>query len=321
MIFKSIYQKPEVFDIMEQIKEEKIGNEQLYNLLTSNEISWQAIIYDLINTEQLDPWAIDLSLLSQKYLEKIRQIEEANFFISSKVLLAASILLRLKSEILIHEYIKSIDEILFGKKEEIKPIERIEIDSSELPELYPKTPLPRHRKVTLQELMSALNKAINTENRRIRREVEKVVREKEAEIVLPKGRINIRDRIRAIYAKIITSFKRKQTKISYTELTGNKKEEKITCFLPCLHLDSQHKLFLEQEKHFSEIYIWLYSHYKKQQASGLIKKEVEVEKELLEEEPAETAKISEKSLEPQKSSISAETGFDNPLADFFNLTS
>lgn len=289
-------------EIKEQEKEAekaRLGQNELYEILTNNEVGWQAIIYDLINTEQLDPWDIDLSLLARRYLERIKALEEENFFVSSKVLLAASILLRLKSEILLYKYIKSIDEILFGKKEESKPMERIEIDESALPLLYPKTPLPRYRKVSLQELMSALDKAINTETRRIEKEVEKTVRERKIDIVIPKNRINIKDRIRNIYAKIITAFKKKQAKISYSELTGNKKEDRIACFLPCLHLDSQQKVFLEQESHFKEIWIWLYQHYKQ---SGMIRQEIELEKEILEEEK-----------------IAKEDGFSNPLANFFDI--
>ena len=285
-------------------KKERIGSEELYELLTGKEVSWQAIIYDLINTEQLDPWDIDISLFAQKYLEKINKLEEANFFISSKVLLAASILLRLKSEILLYEYIKSIDEILFGKKEESKPQEKIEIDENALPLLYPKTPLPRYKKVSLQELMSALDKAINTETRRIKKQVEIKARERNLEIILPKHGISIKDRIRSIYARIITAFKKKQSRISYSELTGNKKEEKIACFLPCLYLDNQQKLFLEQESHFQEIWIWLYSSYKKQIESGAIKR-AELEKETQE----------------QEEKVKEEADFDNPLANFFDLTS
>jgi segregation and condensation protein A len=244
----------------------KVGQEQIHGLLFGDKLSWQAIIYDLINTGQLEPWDIDLSMLSGKYLEKIRELEEANFFISSKVLLAASLLLRLKSEILLNEHIRSIDEVLFGKKEEkYKPMERIILDENEIPILYPKTPMARMRKVSLQELMLALNKAINTENRRIKREINEKQMIREAEIVMPKAsRVNIRDRIKKIYSKILTAFKDKKTKISYSELTGNDKEEKRACFLPVLHLDSQQRIFLEQDKHFAEIYVWLYSHYKSQ---------------------------------------------------------
>ena len=289
--------------MIEEIKEEnkRLGNTEVYDLLINKEISWQSIIYDLVNTEQLDPWDLDLGLLARRYLEKIHELEEANFFISSKVLLAASVLLRLKSEILLHKYIKSIDEILFGKKEETKHIqERIYLDNSELPILYPKTPLPRYKRVSLQELMNALDQAISTENRRIKKEVYKVQQEKSAEIVLPKSRTSVKDRIKKLYSKIITSFKKQQRKISYSELTGNSKEEKIACFLPVLHLDNQYKIFLEQTNHFDEIWIWLYKHYKDQQIAV----------EGLQEEIVEQNNLAR---------INQETGFDNPLANFFNL--
>src|SRR3989344_1843208 len=110
---------------------EKINQEQIQALLFEEKLSWRSIIYDLINSEQLDPWNIDLSLLSEKYLEKVRLLEEANFFVSSNVLLAASLLLRLKSEILLTQDIPTLDDILFGKKEEkTYGQERIEFDEN-----------------------------------------------------------------------------------------------------------------------------------------------------------------------------------------------
>ena len=83
----------------------KIGQEQIHGLLFGEQLSWQAIIYDLINSEQLDPWDIDLVLLTNKYLERVKKLEEENFFVSSKVLFAAALLLRIKSEILLNHYI------------------------------------------------------------------------------------------------------------------------------------------------------------------------------------------------------------------------
>lgn len=284
---------PKEIEVVEQ-ETEKIGNEHLYEMLTGKEMSWHAIIYDLMNTGQLDPWDIDLALLAKKYLEKIKLLEESNFIVSSKVLLVASLLLRIKSEILLNEYVRSIDDILFGKKEQGKKPERIILDENELPILYPRTPLPRMRKVSLQELMSALNKAISTETRRIRREIIDKQAEKMADIVLPKSRINVKDRIRKIYSRILTMFKAKQSKVSYTELVGVDKEEKISSFLPVLHLDNQQKVFLEQEKHFEEIYVWLYSHYLKN------KPEIPSEKQL-----------------ERESELSEEAGFENPMAGLY----
>ena len=106
---------------------DKVGHDELYNLLTGKEVSWQAIIYDLIQSEQLDPWDIDLIRLTNAYLDKIKELEEASFIVSSKILLAAAILLRIKSELLLKRYIKSLDDILFGKSEE-KIKEKISID-------------------------------------------------------------------------------------------------------------------------------------------------------------------------------------------------
>ena len=150
--------------------DDRIDQNQFFDLITSEELSWQSIIYDLIKTEQLDPWDIDLAVLAEKYVQTIQQLEDADFFISSKVLLACSLLLRLKSEILINSYIQDLNNALYGRKDEKRyELERIEINKDELPTLTPRTPMARHRKVTLKELMSALDHAITTENRRIKK--------------------------------------------------------------------------------------------------------------------------------------------------------
>lgn len=293
-------------------KTEKISQDQLYDILTSKEASWQAIIYELIQTEQLDPWDIDITLLAQKYLEKIRKLEETNFFVSSKVLLAASLLLRIKSEILLNRYIRSLDDILFGKKEEEKkPIEKLEIDESELPELVPRTPLPRFRQVTLQELMSALGKAINTEHRRIKRELSVRQAERLSQVDIPKVRINIRDRIRHVYAKISTYFKKSpKSRLSFTELAGKGREERLAAFLPILHLENQQKVWLEQEGHFDEIWIWLYELFKKQRALDFVEEEIEeIEKEF------------ELDNEQKRRIEKINKDFENPLANFCDVSS
>jgi len=53
----------------------KVGQNQFYDLITGTEVSWQAIIYDLIKTEQLDPWNIDVGVLADKYVLVIQQME------------------------------------------------------------------------------------------------------------------------------------------------------------------------------------------------------------------------------------------------------
>jgi segregation and condensation protein A len=233
-----------------------IGQDQIYNLLIGRELSWQTIILDLINTEQLDPWDIDLALLTQKYLEKVSTLEESSFYISSKVLLAAALLLRIKSEILIDRYIKSLDEILFGKDEE-KPIKEFEFDLSGVSDLLPRTPIPRMKKVTLPELMEALEHAMEVEQRRIKKEVAIRHATKLAMMYIPKKTMKLREMVKEIYEKITAIFQ-KQEIIKFSEIAGDTREGKISTFVPCLHLDKDEKISLEQVKPFEEIFISIF---------------------------------------------------------------
>lgn len=244
-----------------------VKQEEIHDLLFSREIEWQEIIYDLINTEQLNPWDIDLIVLTERYFKRIEEMEEADFFISSKVLLAASFLLRIKSEILLNKYIKSIDDILFGRKEEPKKyaFERIELDS-EIPNLIPRSPFPRFKKVTLKELLESLNKAITTENRRIKKEIVNKNALRESSLSLPKRNFSIKDKIREITERLTGHFKSQETykKISFTEFAGQDREKRIEHFSPLLHLENQKKIWLEQQNHFEEIQIWEKESYWKQ---------------------------------------------------------
>ncbi len=243
-------------------EENKINHDQFYDLITGEEVSWQAIIYDLIKTEQLDPWDIDISVLAERYIEIIKQLEEANFFVSSKVLLACALLLRLKSEILNNDYIRNLDEAMYGKREDKKYIlERIELEEGELPILVPRTPMPRFKKVTLKELMSALNKAIETEGRRIRKDISTKQAEKNALSTLPREtRVPLKDRIGEIMSLINKNFHElHKQEVTFHELAPTR-AEKLATFLPILHLDNHEKIYTKQHEAFKDIFIRLERH-------------------------------------------------------------
>ncbi len=286
-----------------------VKQDQIHDILFNREPGWQEIIYDLINTEQLDPWNVDIVILTDKYLEKLSQLEEADFFISGKVLHAAALLLRIKSEILLNKYIKNIDEILFGKKEEKKRVfERIELDE-EIPELIPKSPLPRFRKVTLQELLDSLNKAIVTENRRIKKEIITKNAMRESSISLSKIQISIKDKIRGIYENLLRYFKEdeQRKRVSFTEFVGEKREERIISFLPLLHLDTQKKIWLEQEEHFTDFHIWMHKTYLQHNPDPFLELRQEIEE-----------KIGELDEEKKKRFEKINKNFENPLGALFD---
>ena len=296
-------------ELLKKEVKDNIKQNQIHDILFNREPGWQEIIHDLINTEQLDPWNINILILTDKYLERLNQLEEADFFISGKVLLAAALLLRIKSEILLNKYIKSIDEILFGKKEEKKSVfERMELDE-EIPELIPKSPMPRFRRVTLQELLDSLNKAIITENRRIKKEILTKSALRESSISLPKKQISIKDKIRGIYGNLLNYFKEdeQRKRISFTEFVGAKKEERIITFLPLLHLDNQKKIWLEQEEHFTDFHIWLQKTYFKHNPDPFSELRQEI-----------TEKIEELDEEKKKRFEKIGKNFENPLGALFD---
>ncbi|MCA9488117.1 MAG: segregation/condensation protein A [Nanoarchaeota archaeon] len=279
---------------MEEVEKEtkartSVNQEQVHDMLFNREIGWQDIIYDLINTEQLDPWDIDIGILSEKFFERVQEYEEMDFFISSKVLLAASLLLRIKSEILLNQYVKSIDEILFGKKDQKKTVlERIELDE-EIPELVPRSPMPRFRKVTLKELIGALNKAIVTENRRIKKEIVNRNALRETGISLPKRKFSIKDKLKEIHRKILDHFNEnvESKKITYTDLVGTDRDERIVSFFPLLQLENNKKVWLDQVDHFEEIDVWLKEVYFEHNPDPFANLREEIEEEIEELEEAE----------------------------------
>ncbi len=217
-------------------------------------------------------------------------------------------MLRIKSEILLNKHIKSIDEILFGKKEEEKSIlERIELGEP-IPELILKSPVPRLKKVTLQELLDSLNRAITTENRRIKKEIINKRALIETSFSLPKKKFSIKNKIREIYENLLKYFKEdeKRKKISFTKFVGDNKEERIISFSPLLHLDHQKKVWLEQENHFDEFYIWLKEIYFRHNPDPFADLKEEIEE-----------KIKELDKEKKQRLKKVNKDFENPLGSLF----
>src|SRR3989344_2957261 len=116
--------------------------DKLYEMLIQeDEITWQTIIYDLVKSEEMDPWDIDVSLLAKKYLETIKKLQEMNFNLSGKIVLASAILIKLKTRKLVEEDLARFENII-NPPEEIEEMYN-DLDLSEISEnriiVIPKT--------------------------------------------------------------------------------------------------------------------------------------------------------------------------------------
>ena len=138
-------------------------------IFKGDEVTWQSLILDLVRVQNMDPWDIDVSKLSQDFIGMLKKMQDLDLRISGKVVLAAAILLKMKSNYLMERDIMNFDKLMHPEEytedalyEEPK---RLDIDLSKV-RLIPRTPQPRKRKVSIYELVEALKLALEVKNRR-----------------------------------------------------------------------------------------------------------------------------------------------------------
>ncbi len=236
--------------------------DKIFELLVENDdITWKDIIFKLIKTEQMDPWDINIKLLTKRYIELLKKAKDLDFKISGKVVLAAAILLRLKSKRLVGEDLDEFDRLLAGNttdEEEFYGELAAMRDASQIPEeekirLIPRTPQPRRRKVSVHDLVNALEKALEVKKRRIIKSIPTL------EVEAPKKTTDIGLVLRQLYNRILDFFlSNRNRRLTFSQLVpSDKKEDKIVTFVPLLHLSNNRKIDLEQREHFGEIDIML----------------------------------------------------------------
>ncbi|MBN2422771.1 segregation/condensation protein A [Candidatus Woesearchaeota archaeon] len=236
--------------------------QQIFDLLfNKDEITWQGIIYDLVKSEQMDPWDINVSELSRKFLQRLRKMKEMDLRISGKVILASAILLKMKSTKLMEDDINGLDSLIASMQstEEDYFEELLDYNggNSEVllnkPTIYPRTPQPRKRKVSVFDLVNALEKALDVQARR------KPIVSDAPEVTVPEKPRDISLVIKDVYNQITAFFTKnakKAVKLTFDLLLPSKERIDIVyTFIPLLHLDNQRKINLVQKKHFGEIEI------------------------------------------------------------------
>jgi segregation and condensation protein A len=243
--------------------------QQIFDLLlNSDEVTWQTIIYQLVREEGMNPWDIDISLLTKKYIQMLKKLKEMDFRISGKVVLAAAILLKIKCAQLVGEDMNQLDRLIASAEEtddqnvedfynqlegELSDLHRVD-GTGAYPTLMPKTPQPRTRKVSIYDLMDALDRALAVNRRRVLRQIP------EKRMERPKKERDVTMLILDVYERVRKWFNIEKKPLMFTELLrSDTKEEKILTFVPLLHLVKDRKIDLEQKEHFGPIEITLHS--------------------------------------------------------------
>jgi segregation and condensation protein A len=231
--------------------------EEIMKLITS-EYSWEQVIYKVIAWEGLDPWDLNIKKLSNSFVQYITKMEQLDFKVPAKYVVIAAVLLRMKSDHL--EFLDFMHDLEAAEPE-------IEVDGETVGEaqegeeqefqLNPITVPPKRqpvRRVMVTELISALRKVMDTEERRKSRGLRRTER------IEIKNTDDVVKRISQMYDKIssllskINKKEKKQLRFSEIVEKWNRKNV-VDAFLPLVYLENEKKVNCEQENMFDEIYI------------------------------------------------------------------
>lgn len=234
-------------------------------VFTQDDLNWKDLMYDLVRSEGMDPWNIDVSLLAEKFLGMLKDLKEMDFRVSGKMVLASSLLLKIKSDKLLLEDIAGLDSLINGPaEEEFLDDDGFEFEQQDLQAFFneqkkivPRTPQPRERKVSVFDLVDALEQALDQDAKR-QRVLSK--HRDEVEVKAPTKVFDLSETMQSIQDQLGKLFIKPTTKVFFDDLVPDEsKEAKVYTFLPLLHLENQQKVGLSQEEHFGPIEVTIFN--------------------------------------------------------------
>jgi segregation and condensation protein A len=209
---------------------------------------WKEILVDVVKKQNLNPWDIDISLVSQKYLDRIKELKQLNLRVSANVVLAASILLRYKSD----------SWILGDRKEELLIAIPDEIYSEPVFPQLESVLRTTTRKVSLEELIAAVEDIMSKEKKKAERQSRVMDRYVPDDIL---ELVNNKEDFEKKLKDSLEEIKRKadeENLVLFSDLLEDKtSEDVINHLLPLLFLANDKKVSMWQEKAFGEIFILL----------------------------------------------------------------
>ena len=227
------------------------------------------ILVQMAKTGKIDPWNIDIIDVTDKYLSHLFEIKAQNLRATSKTLLFASILLRLKSNILegtdILDFEEQQDDDYEIVDDEIiesyEPPKNNIISFSEVLQRRTSVKINRNRTVTLKDLIRQLEFYEKLEKKHSLKQMQ----ERAQRRIRSYANLTAEDIVNLAHEEFIeNSVKAIQTKLDKIFNTNKKVElnelisigmNKISAYIALLFLTAEGKCDLEQEEFYSDLYV------------------------------------------------------------------
>ncbi|RZN72584.1 MAG: segregation/condensation protein A [Candidatus Methanolliviera hydrocarbonicum] len=219
------------------------------------------ILLDMASDGTIDPWNIDIVKVTDEFLSHLGEMKMLNLRVSGRTLLYGSILLRMKSEVLLEEDNEStLCEEEFYEEDFFTDKREVEIGKKAEDKFFHHVKLKK-RPVTLLELIDQLDKAIKLREKKNRSKThkkdEREDERRERKVLEMLDEDDIETIIRQMREILDESFKSKAT-VTLSELMGEGKDNPasiILTYLPLLFLSARKYIVLKQKDPFEEIYI------------------------------------------------------------------
>ncbi len=211
--------------------------------------TWREFLVDLVKSEQMDPWDIDLIKITDAYLKQIKKLQAMDLRVPANVILAAALLLRFKSDAL--------------QLEEPEPEEYYEepaLIAEDIPELVFRPNRPRARRMTLDELLAAVEDVMSKGGGQPRLSIPAP---RILTLELPKMDMN--ERMLDVY-QLSHSLKDQENVLFFGQLLEASLQRESHAdlsiteaiswhLLPILHLVQERKMLAWQDYHFGEVFL------------------------------------------------------------------
>lgn len=246
--------------VRSEMEKPQSSQDKIFDIVfAQDDLNWKDLIYDLVRQEGMDPWNINVSLLAEKFLRMLNKLKKMDFRVSGKMVLTASLLLKIKSDKLLQDGIQGLDDLINGIPEDDSLEEGFEYEQYDLKQflndqkkIIPRTPQPRERKVSVFDLVNALEQALDIDLKRQR--VLSRQNENKDVVRAPVQTFDLSAAMEQIQINLQGLFKNVDTKVFFTDLVpSNTKKDIVYTFLPLLHLENQQKVGLIQKEHFGDI--------------------------------------------------------------------
>ncbi len=212
--------------------------------------AWKTILLDLVETEKMNPWDIDVIVLTEKYLKKISELEGNNLRVPANAILACAILVKTKSRYL---KLSSLDED--EKEKEVLTPEQRALMLGDVPDLLSNR-MARDGRITLDELVASIEDII-----------QRTSPKKNSARNIPRIEINfdsvsIEEKMSEVF-ELIKAKADSQGVVLFTNLLHGGGAEQgdidnvVDTFLPVLFLMNSGKIIAYQNEFFGEIFVQL----------------------------------------------------------------